>query len=921
MAGGSKRLYHQFKPSSYELELSLSQKSKSFSGKLQLIGIKTGKPSSRITLHQHELKIDIASIRILCLSSKKSPHNFPQPEISRVVHHNKLQEIRIHFKSQLPSGHYQISLQYSGQINQKQTNGIYPSTWHDDEDQLHELVSSQFQPYYARSLLPCIDEPEAKAELSLSVQTPESEELSKAVYSNMPLQSKTKQDDQVIYKFKTSPGMSPYLYALISGNLSEVSTKTSRGVKLSIVTIPNKKEHTKFALELAPRILDFLESYFQIEYPLPKCDLAAIPDLDAGGMENWGLITFREDLLLFDEESSTLADKQAIALVLAHELAHQWFGNLVTMKWWDELWLNEGFANFMEHFIVDHFFPEWKIFEEYLVSEKSTAMHLDSLLTSKAIVKKIHSTTQINEAFDEIAYEKSGTLIRMLYNLLGPTNFQNGLRDYFKKYQFSNATSQDLISAWQKYTKLNLPDFIQSWLYQPGYPLVKIKLNKNHSNQIYQIEFTQKRFLSEHITHLNPQKEAARILAKKTHLTKQQREFYRNQIVNSLRKDNSPANKPIWRVPINFISADQTAQILDFVMKKSRHILQLKNKENLPLKLNRNGTGLYLTDYPVEFIAQIITAIRNNKLPETEILNLLADFIILSRSSKLSVGSFAVLDILKITNSSLNPHFWSLAGGFLSMVNQHLKEESQEHLLQGFITELIQEPLKKIGLEFNSSDSDQMTFFRFEILSIALLARDPNILRYFQQSFDSLDSSAEKLYPESRILTLFAVAKRGLKKDFNQLLEQYNNSFEDISLREDIAYALSNFEDQELQAEVLSLVQNPELVRSQDILSWLSGLLYSSKSAKEDLVSWLKLSGWNWLKETLSPTDLNMSVRLFCSTIYNNSEKIKLLNFFKKESTHDLQKSIQEAAGMARTRVKWHSSELPAIIEYLSHKD
>lgn len=918
----SRRLYDTFRPSAYTLSLDLNQKNRTFSAKLQITGFKRGRPSSRITLHQSGFKVKSAKLKFL--DKKLGESEF---SITRIVHQNKLEELRLHTEKQLPAGQYQIELTYSGQIRPNQTNGVYLSTWHDDSDNPHELTATQFQPHYARQLLPCIDEPEAKATLSLTLLTPQSEEPDHEyhqAYSNMPLESTEIKNSQIIRKFQTSPAMSSYLFALVYGELAQTSVQTKSGVKLSIISTPNKKEYHQFALDFAAKALDFLEEYFSIPYPLQKCDLIAIPDFDAGGMENWGLITFREDLLLFNEESSTLADKQAIALVIAHELAHQWFGNLVTMKWWDELWLNEGFANFMEFFIVDHFFPEWKILEEYLVSEKSSAMRLDSLPSSKPIVRKVATASQTHQAFDEISYEKAGSLIRMLYNLLGPKNFQAGLTDYFRKFKYSNATSKDLLSSWQKYTKLNLLDFSKSWLYEPGYPVLNLKLNKNHQAQFYQIEISQQRFISESSPKLNPQKEADKLLQAQPHLKKLQKEFRYGQILNSYKKAQSQAKNLIWQVPIDFVYSPEskTSALQPFLLQKQKHIIQLKANQDLPIKLNKNGAGLYLVNYPLEITAKIITAIRQNQLLETEIINLLSDFTILSRATKLNDGSSAVLEILEMASSSLNPHFWSTAGGFLATINQHLKQENQQDLICPLSSHLIEQSLDKLGLEFKLSDSDRQTAMRFELISIGLMARQPKVLQYLQNQYDSAGKDSTKLHPESRILTLFAVAKRGNQEDFNQLLQEYKEYREDLSLRDDIAYALCNFEGSNSQKQALNLMQNSEYVRNQDILSWISNILYSSKSAKLNLLEWLTKpeSGWNWLRQTLSPFDLNSAVRIFCSSAYTTKEINKLVRFFQQEPEHDLAKPIQEASEMAKSRIKWHKKELPGVQEYLKNK-
>ncbi|HRV76271.1 MAG TPA: M1 family metallopeptidase, partial [Candidatus Saccharimonadales bacterium] len=481
----SKRLISQFNPDNYHLELDLDKKNKRFSGKLIINGYKKHKPSYRFTFNQLGLKVTSARIVFNDKKIKK------EIEVTRIVHHKKLQELRLHTKEQVKSGKYAIELEYSGKVSTKGTNGFYTSSWLDKKSNQKEILTTQFEPHYARQLLPCIDEPEAKAFFNLQLNLINSS-TNEVTLFNTPIKSSSHNNGLRTVRFNTTPKMSTYLLALIVGELKSKENKVDNTL-VRVFTTPDKVSSVDFALEFASKSLKFLEEKFGMSYPLEKLDLVAVPDFDAGGMENWGLLTFREDLLLFDKDSSTLADKQMIALIIAHEVAHQWFGNLVTMKWWDELWLKEGFANFIEYYTVDNLYPEWNILEQYLITEKNYAIRMDSLLSSRPIVNKVKAPHHAVDAFDSIAYEKSGSVIRMLFSILREENFLKGLKDYFEKYKFSSATSKDLLLCWQRYTSVDLIKFTEKWLVEPGLPKVDLSVGKNSK----QIVLRQSEFLSE----------------------------------------------------------------------------------------------------------------------------------------------------------------------------------------------------------------------------------------------------------------------------------------------------------------------------------------------------------------------------------------------------------------------------------------
>ena len=307
------------------------------------------------------------------------------------------------------------------------------------------MASTQFEALDARRAFPCWDEPAMKAIFTISMIIPED----LTAVANMPETSCSLLPNNLKkITFEKTPIMSTYLVAFAVGRFDYLQSKTKNGVVFRVYCQPGKIEFARFALDTGVRCLQFLDDYFEIPYPLPKCDMMSITEFAAGAMENWGLITYRESAILIDAASAEVSMKQRVAMVVCHELAHQWFGNLVTMNWWCDLWLNEGFANFTQHFVTDALFPEWKIWENYVADSVGVAFKLDSLRSSHPIQVPIAHAEEVEEVFDGISYCKGSAVINMVYKVLGPENFRKGLQLYFKRHAYQNTETVDLWYAY-----------------------------------------------------------------------------------------------------------------------------------------------------------------------------------------------------------------------------------------------------------------------------------------------------------------------------------------------------------------------------------------------------------------------------------------------------------------------------------------
>ena len=466
------QLAKYFTPELYEIELRINKDTEQVQGRVKIQGVAK---SSTIKLHAKNLKINQLTIN-------QRPTTFTEDAETETIS----------FTSQVSDAEISIEARYSLQLSHGMT-GLYLSTY-EHEGKTERIVSTQFESHYARMMFPCVDEPAAKAKFSLKVIDTDSTDT---ILSNMPIKTErtltyTSVNSELnpktnpnamnlntevtrkIVEFETTPRMSTYLLALCLGHFQSVTTKNQHGVMITTYAPLNQaKESLLEPNRIAGEALDFYDQAFGVPYPLPKLDQVAVPDFDAGAMENWGLVTYRESCLLMDE-TATLSDKIQIATVITHELSHQWFGNLVTMAWWDDLWLNESFANMMEDYCLDAIRPEWKVWQEFFVSDCYYALTRDTSPDIQAVKQAVNHPSEIETLFDPaIVYAKGSHLMFMLMRLMGEQNFLKGLRDYFEKHQYQNTTGDDLWVALQPYAKFNVSDFMNQWITRPGFPIIE----------------------------------------------------------------------------------------------------------------------------------------------------------------------------------------------------------------------------------------------------------------------------------------------------------------------------------------------------------------------------------------------------------------------------------------------------------------
>lgn len=444
------RLLQYFTPEHYDLNLKIDRTRDLIKGTVKIRGFAHAE-----IIKLHSVGLEILSVAQIAATSATTPLDF---ELSDGTLEITLPE----------PGNTTLKISYQTTLN-KNMEGCYLSIYQHEGD-TQRIAATQFESHYAREAFPCIDEPAAKATFALTLEIPDLAEHD-VVLANTPL----KNQQGNIFAFEPTPRMSTYLLAWVIGPFHSVETVNKHGVKVaSYAALNQPRESLIFANETAAKSLDFYDEKFGVKYPLPKLDQVALPDFEAGAMENWGLVTYRESCLLADENAS-LEAKQSVAITVTHELSHQWFGDLVTMAWWDDLWLNESFATMMEFIATDSLYPEFNIWQDFFTSDCFAALKRDSLPGVQSVQQEVHDPVEIATLFDSaIVYAKGARLMLMLYRLMGDEAFMKGIRDYFEKYQYQNTVGDDLWNSLQPYADFKVKDFMHAWISQSGYPAITL---------------------------------------------------------------------------------------------------------------------------------------------------------------------------------------------------------------------------------------------------------------------------------------------------------------------------------------------------------------------------------------------------------------------------------------------------------------
>lgn len=843
------RLDRNLTPLVYTITLRPDLKNFTFSGK-ESVTFKAQKPFSKITLHAAELKIKKAW---LCGGKLKA--ELPAKKIS---YNEKFETAVFDFgRSVKPGEAGCLCIEFDGTLNDK-LHGFY-RTAYEVRGEKRWGAATQFEATDARRAFPCWDEPDFKARFKISLVVPQ--ELT--ALSNMPVEKEEKQPGGLKkLDYEISPVMSTYLVCMVVADLEFIEGKDKNGVPIRIYTVPGKKEQGRFALEVAQHCLPYFGEWFGIPYMLPKCDMVSLPDFASGAMENWGLITYRETALLVDPVNSSAAARQRVAEVIDHELAHQWFGNLVTMEWWTDLWLNEGFASYMGPKAVDDKFPEWKIWDQFIVADYLRALGSDALRNTHPIEIPVQDPAEIREIFDAITYSKGSSVNRMLEHYLGESVFRKGLRVYMKKFAYKNASTIDLWKTLEQVSGKPVRAIMTNFTRQPGFPVLKVENKKGSTTQF---KINQERFL------FDGSKDAARTR---------------------------------WQVPLVISRAGEKKPWIG-LLKSSSANLNLGKGEGWT-KINAGQSGFYRTAYSAEMLAALAEALEDGSLPDPVIdaLGILSDAHALTRAGYLKTS--CLLDLLGTVKEEREYNIWSIVCGSLNSIDNLLDGEEDRDRLAAFARSLLTPCLDDIGWVKRDSDSHSTLLLRSMLISQAGHFGADEVIREARALFGRFNKTGE-LEPNLRGPVYALTAENGGEAEFEALINIYRGTkLQEEKVR--VLRALTRFKDRHAAAKSLEFALSKE-VRNQDTYNVLGGY-GSSREVRHQAWDFVK-SNFKELRaryEGGSVASLLGHILEGSVTGFNKPEELKdVETFFKKNPVAGVERTMKQSLEIIRSNIRWAS--------------
>ena len=649
-------------PNRYEIDLDIDLENFKYAGK-ETIYIEVVDDSTEIQLNS--LGIDIVNAFV---------ENDEGSHIDASVNYiDEEEKIALSFEEVVKAGDWKLYINFNATIVDD-LRGFYRSSFKNEDNEDVWIATTQFEPTAARMAFPCWDEPEYKSIFSITLTSDEN----LVRVSNEKLSEETTNNGRTTSKFVDSMRMSTYLVAFVVGGLEITNIGSSKTTDVRIVHRPGFGHQTKFAGEAAIKILDFFETYYGINYPGSKLDLIAIPDFAMGAMENVGAVTFRETLLLIDTEKATRAELSRSVEVVAHELAHMWFGDLVTMKWWDGIWLNEAFASLMEVIASEATYPEFKLWNELNLA-RSQGFSVDSLKTSRPVEFEVKTPEEAEEMFDVLTYQKGSTVLRMFETFIGEDEFKQGVQNYLKKFEYKNTHSSDLWDELTKSSEYNLSEILPTWIKQEGYPLISISKSDN------KYKISQNRFLIDGET-----------------------------------------DATVWKVPLN-IKCLETGVSQKFILDSESQEIEF---EGIVPFVNNGGWSFFHSNYSSDILSSISDNFESLDLNEK--YRFLEDVWMSLRVGKLELEEF--LNILNLYVNESEKNIWSLIGGILVTLSEIYDNQEFKTYVEGFCSTILQ----KLGSDYEEGLDPEVSQLKSLVCGLyARIVKNDEFIESFSTQFKS----------------------------------------------------------------------------------------------------------------------------------------------------------------------------------------
>ncbi len=842
------RLPTDVQPLRYSLTLTPDLKDFTFQGEAA-IDIEVSAPTSRIMLNAIDLEVPSADLSLP--GDKSWTPKIDLDESSETA--------TFSFDQDIPMGTATLNIRFAGTLNDE-LRGFYRSQYTDTDGQERLLATTQFEATDARRAFPCWDEPAVKATFRVTLIIPSD----LVAISNTPVESEMPTGDGLkTVRFEESPRMSTYLLAFIIGDFVAVEEQASNGTVVRVWATRGKEEQGRFAVENAVNLLGYFNEYFGVPYPLPKLDHIAVPDFAAGAMENWGAITYRETALLYDPKNSAAGTRQRILEVVAHEMAHMWFGDLVTMEWWDDLWLNESFASWMGDKAVDHLYPEWHMWTQFVFQDTNAGLSLDGLRNSHPIEANVKDPAEIRELFDAISYSKGAATLRMLEEFLGPEVFRKGLNDYLSAHQYENARGADLWSAMDHASGKPVTSLMNTWIKQMGYPVLQVKTERQGAEA--SVSLSQSRFLYDHLL------------------------------------GEGEADGTTWQVPVSVIRPG-TSDKVTALMEDRDTVVPLGSGlgANDWAKVNAGQTGFYRVNYPPDEWDRLRAAVEGLQLPATDRLGLQNDAYALMRAGFAPATLF--LSLAGAYEAENDSSVWNDLSANLRGMEGLLIDEAYLPRFQSFAGGLFNRIVGKVGWDAKPGEGHLDALLRSTVLGQSGAYGARPVLDEAKKRFAAYLERPDSLNPDLRGATFNLVAHDGDRTTYDTLWElEKQATLHEEKIR--LLGALTRFQQPELLQETLDRSLSSD-VRAQDsvlIITALAGNRHGRDLAWEFIqANWAEMDR-RYGRGGFAIMRLVGTTGAF--TTMDRADEVE--RFFKANPASSAQRTIQQSLERIRLNVKW----------------
>lgn len=831
------------------------------------------RPTKEVVLNCKEIEVHKAEIL--------GKDGTESAKASKITYDKKSERVSFIFSQEISPSDIVLSIGFTGTMNNamagfyrsKYKPAVQPTADTPKEGDFYYMLSTQFESCDARRAFPCFDEPNLKSTFDFEIEVPKGQ----TALSNMPIKSERdgSKPDLKFVSFERTPVMSTYLLAWAVGDFEYVEAMTQRkysgkSIPVRVYTTKGLKEQARFALECAHRTVDYFSEVFEIEYPLPKADLLAVHEFAMGAMENWGLVTYRTTAVLFEEGKSDTRYKNRIAYVVAHELAHQWFGNLVTMDWWNELWLNEGFATWVGWLAVDHFYPEWNVWSQFVAEGVQQAFQLDSLRASHPIEVPVRNALEVDQIFDHISYLKGSSVIRMLSDHLGQETFLRGVADYLKKHAYGNATTNDLWSALSQASNQDVHKFMDPWIRKIGFPVLTV------AEEPGQISIRQNRFLST--------------------------------------GDAKPEeDETTWWIPLGIKSGPRLADVNTRALVSKSDTIAGVGQDSF-YKINKDLSGFYRTNYPADRLAKLGQSL--DLLSTEDKIGLIGDAAALAVSGEGT--SAALLTLLEGFKREENYLVWSqISSSVANLRSVFSQNDSVAAGLKKFTLALASPAAEKIGWEFKA-DEDYLTVqLRKLLIGMAGFAGHESIVTEAKQRFDLWASGKDKSAVHTNLRSaIFGITiAEGGRDKYDSVKEEYIKT-DSVDGKEICLAALGRVTDADLVYDYLDFVFSDK-VAIQDVHNGAVALAANSK-VRHLLWEYMKRN-WDAVEARLSANNVVFErfVRMGLSKFADHNIGADIASFFKDKDTSPYDRALVIVADSIRTNANYKERDERLVLEWL----